>query len=163
MLLHRLHGGDMHGCREAVVGALRAVDVVVGVHRCFATTAVAGQFIGAPSDHFINIHIALRTAAGLPDHQGKLLIMLTGQDFIGGLLNQSGQICGQFTDTLINPRRSFLDQRQGMSHWQGHALLADGEVDQRALSLCAPVGFIRYVDGAEAVGFSATHGDSPEG
>jgi hypothetical protein len=68
VLLNRLRSGDVHGGGEAVVGTLCAVDMIVGVHWYLATAAMAGQFIGAPGNHFIDVHVALRTAAGLPHH-----------------------------------------------------------------------------------------------
>ena len=163
LLLNGLGRGDMHGRRKAVVGALRAIDMVIGVHWAFAATAAARQFIGASGNHFIDVHVALGAAAGLPDHQGELFIMLAGEHLIGGLLNQPCQIGWQITDALVDSRCGFFDQHQGMHHRQGHAFLANREVEQRTLSLSPPVSVIRYFDWAQAVSFSAAHGGSPDG
>src|SRR5690606_35529244 len=76
VLLHRPGGGDVHGGGETVVGALRAVDVVVGVHRALATALAGGDLVGPTGDHLVDVNVALGAAAGLPDHQGKLVIML---------------------------------------------------------------------------------------
>ncbi|MNL07216.1 hypothetical protein D3C87_1278860 [compost metagenome] len=114
VLLHRLDGRDVHGGGEAVVGALGAIDVIVGVHRGLAATGVAGQLVGATGDHFVDVHVALGAAAGLPDHQRKLVVMVAGEHFVGRLLDQAGDIGGHVAVAIIDPRRGFLDQRQGM-------------------------------------------------
>ncbi|MNI58358.1 hypothetical protein D3C73_1134680 [compost metagenome] len=114
VLLHRLHGRDVHGSGETVVGTLGAIDVIVGVHGGLAATGVASQLVGATGDHFVDVHVALGATAGLPDHQRKLVIMVAGEHLVGGLLDQTGDIGGQVAVAIIDPRRGFLDQRQGM-------------------------------------------------
>ncbi len=81
--------GDVHGGGEAIVGALCAVDVVVGVHRALAATCSAGQFIGAPGNDLVDVHVALGAAARLPDHQRKLIVVLAVEYFVGGLFDQT--------------------------------------------------------------------------
>ncbi|MNJ54621.1 hypothetical protein D3C77_500700 [compost metagenome] len=158
LVVYGAHGAQVHGGGEAVVGALRAVDMIVGMHRAFAAALAAGQFVGASGDHLVDVHVALRAAAGLPDHQRELVVVLAGQHFVGGLLDQPGHLGGQLADAVIDPRGGFLDQRQGMQHRQRHAFLANGEIDQRALGLRAPVGIVRDFHGAQAIGFGAAHG-----
>ncbi|MCY1173930.1 hypothetical protein D9M73_141130 [compost metagenome] len=114
VLLHRLHGRDVHGSGETVVGTLGAIDVIVGVHGGLAATGVASQLVGATGDHFVDVHVALGATAGLPDHQRKLVIMVAGEHLVCGLLDQTGDIGGQVAVAIIDPRRGFLDQRQGM-------------------------------------------------
>ena len=150
-------GGNVHGRREAVVGALCTVDMVIGVHRALAATRVARELVGPPGNHFVDVHVALRTATGLPDHQRELLVVLTGDHFVGSLLDQPGDIRGQVTDAVVDACGGFLDQRQGVHHGNGHALLADGEIHPRTLGLRAPVRVFRYVDWADTVGFGAAH------
>ncbi|MNV44414.1 hypothetical protein D3C71_1361730 [compost metagenome] len=157
VLLHGLDSGDVHGGGEAVIGALGAIDVIVGVNRRLAAAWVAGQFVGATGDHFIDVHVALGTAAGLPDHQRELIVMLAFEHFVGGLLDQPGDVGRQIAVAVVDPGRGFLDQRQAMQHRQRHAFVANGKVDQRALRLSAPVGFIRDFNLAKAVGFDTAH------
>ncbi|MCY1543923.1 hypothetical protein D9M68_797630 [compost metagenome] len=161
VMLHGTGGGDVHGGGEAVVGALRAVDVIVGVHWALAAARPSGQLVGAAGDHFVDVHVALRAAAGLPDHQGELRVVLAGQHLVGGLFDQAGDVLWQVANAVIDPRRGFLDQCQGMQHGQWHALFANGEIDQRALGLCSPISIFRDFDRAQAIGFGAAHGGSP--
>jgi hypothetical protein len=133
--------------------------MVVGVYRVLAAPRAAGQLVGAPGDHLVDVHVALRAAAGLPDHQGKLGVVLAVADLVGGLLDQAGDIGRQLAAAAVDAGRGLLDQCQGMQHGQWHAFLADGEVDQRALGLGAPVGVAGDFDGADAVGFGAAHDD----
>ena len=102
----------MHGGWEAVIGALRAIDVVVGVYGGFAAPAFAGQFVGASGDHFIGVHVALCAAAGLPDRQRELIIVLSLKDFIGGLFDQAGDVSGQIAIAIIDPCCSLFDERK---------------------------------------------------
>jgi hypothetical protein len=59
--------GDVHGGGEGVVGRLRHVDVVVGMNGLFAAHDAAGNFDGAVGNDFVDVHVGLRAAAGLPD------------------------------------------------------------------------------------------------
>ena len=92
ILLDGPGGGQMHGGGEAVVGALRAVDMVVGVHRALAAALAAGDLVGASGDDLVHVHVALRTAAGLPDHQRELVVVLASQHFVSGLFDESRHI-----------------------------------------------------------------------
>ncbi|MNM87557.1 hypothetical protein D3C81_997430 [compost metagenome] len=130
LVLDRLDGSDVHGGREAVVGTLRAVDMIVGVHRILAAPAFTGQFVGAPGDHFIDVHVALGTTAGLPDDEWKLIIQLAIEHLVGGLFDQPGDVRRQVSVAVVDPCSGFFDHRQGVQDSQWHALLADGKVDQ---------------------------------
>ena len=130
MMLHGLGRSNVHGGGEAVVGALGAIDVIVGVHRRLSAARVAGQLVGAPGDHFVDVHVALGTATGLPDHQGKLIVMAAVEHFIGCLFDQSGDVGGQIAIAVVDPGGRFLDQRQAMEHGQRHAFGANGKVNQ---------------------------------
>ncbi|BCQ70528.1 hypothetical protein PEQA60_45180 [Pseudomonas sp. Eqa60] len=87
--------------------------------------------------------------------------MLAREHFVGGLFDQAGDIGRDVAVAVVDPRRGFLDQGQGMQHRQGHAFVADGEVDQRTLGLRAPVGFLRDFNLAQAVGFDSVHRGNP--
>ena len=155
--VHRLRSSNVHGSREAIVGTLRAIDMIVGVYWRFAAAAFAGQFVGAPGDHFVDVHVALRAAAGLPDDQRELVVVLATQHFVGGLFDQPGDVGRQVAVAVVDACRGLLDQRQGVQHRDGHALLANGEVDQRALGLRTPVGAFRNFDRAQAVCLDTAH------
>jgi hypothetical protein len=104
--------------------------VIVGVHRTLAATGLARQLVGTAGDHFVGVHVALGAAAGLPHHQGKLVVMLTVEHLVGGLFDQAGDIGRQVAVAVIYPGGGLLDQCQGVQYRQGHTLLADGEIHQ---------------------------------
>lgn len=120
-VFHGLCRRDVHGGGEAVVGTLRAIDVIVGVYRALAATAATCQLIGATGDDLVDVHVALRAAASLPDHQGELRVVLAVEHFVRGLFDQSGNIGWQLAAATVDPRSGFLDQGQGMQHGQRHA------------------------------------------
>ena len=61
-------GGDVDGGRERVVGRLRMVHMVVGMDGLIRRQTRTGDFVGAVRQHFVHVHIGLRTGAGLPNH-----------------------------------------------------------------------------------------------
>ena len=79
----RLDGGDVHGRREDVVGRLAHVDVVVGVDLAAHPALAAQELAGAVGDHFVQVHVGLRAAAGLPDDERELVVVLAGDHFVG--------------------------------------------------------------------------------
>src|SRR6266849_8127799 len=60
-------GGDVHGRGKRVVGGLRHIDIVIGVNGLLAAHDAAGDFDGAVGNDFVNVHVGLRAAAGLPN------------------------------------------------------------------------------------------------
>ena len=71
-----------HGChvncrREGVICGLGTVDMVIGVDRPVAAKRLTGSLSCQVADHLIDVHVRLGAAAGLPDAQGELIIMLT--------------------------------------------------------------------------------------
>ncbi len=157
LTVDRLGSGNVHRCGEAVVGALRAIDVVVGMHGRLAATLATGQLVGATGDDLVDVHVALRAATGLPDHQRKLVVVLGMQNLVGGLFDQSRDVGRQVADAVVDPGCRLLDQRQRMQHLDRHALGTDCEIAQRTLRLGTPVSLLRYFDLPQAVGFYTRH------
>ncbi|MCY1407911.1 hypothetical protein D9M71_232230 [compost metagenome] len=157
VLLHGLGRGNVHGRGEAVVGALRAVDMVVGVHRHLAAAPLAGQFVGAPGNDFVDVHVALGATAGLPDDERELFVVLAIEHFVGGLFDQPRDIRRQVSVAVVDPCGGFFDQGQGMQYRQWHPFLADRKIDQRALRLGTPVGLVGNFHLAKAVSFDTAH------
>ena len=62
--------------------------------RALATFA-AKQFARAIGQHLIDVHVRLRAAAGLPDHQRELACMVAGQHLVGGSDDRVGLGFGQ--------------------------------------------------------------------
>jgi hypothetical protein len=83
-------GGDVQGGREAVVGRLAHVDVVVGMDRGLAAAGAGEDLVGAAGDDLVRVHVRLRAAAGLPDDEGELVVELAVDDFLRGGVDGGG-------------------------------------------------------------------------
>ena len=65
--------------------------MVVGVEQGFP-----GHFIAPVGDHFVYVHVALGTAAGLPYRQGEIPVQFPLEDFITDLPDGLATLFVQF-------------------------------------------------------------------
>ena len=72
---------------KGIVGRLAFIDMVIGMDRRLAAARARQQFIGPPSNHFVDIHIGLRARACLPDDQGELIVERARDDVACRVLN----------------------------------------------------------------------------
>src|SRR5437016_9593008 len=151
-------GGDVHGGGKRVVGGLRHVYVVIGVNGSLATHFAAGDFNGAVGDDFVDVHVGLRAAAGLPDAKREVVVELSGDDFIGGADDEAALFVRELAEVLVDERGGFLEDAEGADELRGHGVLADGEVDERAGGLRAVIAVGRDFDLAHGVGLDASRG-----
>jgi hypothetical protein len=154
-VLHPLSRRNVHRCGKRIVRRLRHVDVVVGMHRLLRTHLAARKLDRTIGDDLIHVHVRLRAAARLPDSQGKLVIQLAGNDFIGGLSDQLREVGGKFSQILIYQRASLLKRAKGVNQFGRHDVASNIEMQQRALCLRPPINICRDVNLAHAVGFGA--------
>ena len=96
MILRRDQRRNVHRRWERIVGALGFVHVVVGVHELFAQ-----QRVGARGDNLVDVHVALRAAARLPDNKRELVRQSARQNLVAGLGNQSGTFVIHFAETVV--------------------------------------------------------------
>jgi hypothetical protein len=157
-IARRQRGGDMQRGGKAVVRALRAVYVVVGMNRLLAAARARQRFIGDPGDHFVDVHIGLRAAARLENGQRELVVILACPDRGGGTLDRLGERCPQPV-LAVDPRSRLFHRGLRVDDLDRHALVrGEGEVGQAALRLRAPIGVGRDFDGADGIGFGARLG-----
>src|ERR1700751_4834204 len=99
-------GRDVGGGREGVVGRLRHVDVVVGMH---------GHTVGAGDarDHLVGVHVGTGARPGLEDVDRELVVVLTVGDFGGGGDDRVGLVGCQQSEVLVALRAGTLQQTQG--------------------------------------------------
>ena len=71
--------------------------MVVGVEQSFPS-----QFIAPVGDDFVQVHVALGAAAGLPDGQGEVPCQFAGQDFVAGLADYLAPFGIQVTQSLVS-------------------------------------------------------------
>src|SRR5690554_4662214 len=105
----------MHGCREHIVGRLGAVNVVVRMDWLVTASWLPGQLISTVGDDFVQVHVGLGTASGLPDAQRELRVMAPFDDLVASLNNQLGTFVVKFAKLLVGKGCSFFDQRKGMN------------------------------------------------
>ena len=95
------HDGDMHGRREGVVGGLATIDVVVGVDGLLRPAFATGQLNRTVADDLVGVHVGLGARTGLEDHQRELVIEFSGDDLVGGLNDEVGNVARQLTQFLV--------------------------------------------------------------
>jgi hypothetical protein len=136
------------------VGKVSFVDVVVGVDRRLAADGGTRELDGAVGDHLVDVHVRLRAGAGLPDIERKLAVELALDHLVADAGDEIGHPARQQAELGIDPRRRLLDVAIGMRDGERHAIVADGEVDQRALRLGAPIMLARNLDDAHRIGLA---------
>ncbi len=132
---------NVHRRRIRIVAALALVHIVVRVqHLLLIGELAAVQHVCPIGHHFIHVHVALGAAAGLPDHQGELIVQRTGKDLIAHITNEVALFLGKLAELQIGKRRSLLQVRERMHDLQRHAARRpDLEIVAAALRLRAPV------------------------
>ena len=79
-----LHGGDVHYCGEGIVRALAHIAVIVRVNGFFTAACASEDFVGAPGDNFVGVHVGLCAGAGLPYGERELVGQCAINDFLRG-------------------------------------------------------------------------------
>ena len=148
-----LHGGDVNRRRKDVVRGLRAVHVVVGMHRDLRAHRAAEALDGAVGDDLVGVHIRLGAAPRLPDHQREVLVEPAFDHLVGGLDDGLRLLRSEQAELAVDEGGRLLDQPEGPDHLAGEALAPDLEVVERSLGLRPPVAIRGHLDGAHAVGF----------
>jgi hypothetical protein len=87
----RGQGRQPHGGWNDVVGALRHVDVIVGVHRAVAASGLTQDLVRAVRQDFVAVHVVAGARAGLIDVHDELITVLAAQHLIGGLDDGVGE------------------------------------------------------------------------
>ena len=108
-------GSQMDGTGEHIVGALAAVDVVIGMHHLPRAASLAGQFAGPIGNHLIDVHVRLGAAAALPARQRKFPIQRSGFHLAGCLADPLAALLIQHAELMV-----------GLG---GHALEASDRMD----------------------------------
>ena len=62
------------------------------MNRLLRAHLTAGQLDCPVGDDLVDVHVRLRAAAGLPNAQGKVVVELAADDFVGGTGNELGFI-----------------------------------------------------------------------
>ena len=153
--VHSLNGRDVHCRWESVVRRLRHVHVIVRMNRLFAAHDAAGNFDRAIRDHFVGVHVRLRSATRLPNAQRKMFVELAFNHFVARLDDQLQFVFRKFSEIVIYQRAGFLENAKSANHLARHHIKADVEVEQATLCLRAPILVGGDFDLAHRIGFDA--------
>ena len=128
-LLQRQHRRDVQRGGKGVVGGLAHVHVVVRV-----AEGLPGEGVCPVGDDLVDVHVGLGARAGLPDHQGEVLLGGPGDDRELLFRHLPGQ------QRPVGPGRGQLQDAEGRDDLVRHGLVPDpdGEVFHAALGLGAP-------------------------
>ncbi|GAA3086471.1 hypothetical protein GCM10020254_33630 [Streptomyces goshikiensis] len=126
--------GDVDGGREHVVGALRGIDVVVGVD--LAAEPLGGQ----GGDHLVDVHVGRGPGARLEHVDGEVLVPAALGDLGGGGADRLGEVLVHHTQARVHRGGRALDAGEGLDVGALQALPGDGEVLHGALGLGPPLG-----------------------
>ncbi|MNC90817.1 hypothetical protein D3C83_69650 [compost metagenome] len=91
---------------------------------------LAGELVRAIGDHLVGVHVALRARAGLPDDEGEVVVELAGDDFVGGLDDEVGDVLWQLTELGVGLSGALLEDAEGADDGAApdEGVAADGEV-----------------------------------
>jgi len=128
-------GRDVHGGREAVVGGLRHVDMVVRMNRALAAQRGTLDLAATVGDDLVNVHVELRAAAGHPHVQWKHLLMFPRKDFVADARDQLVSVRVEATAVAICGGCGALQDRVGADHLPRHQIVPDAEMFERPLGL----------------------------
>ena len=159
ILPKHLISGDVHSRRERIIRRLRFIHIVVSHQDLY----LIGQFSAIQDmctvgNHFIHIHIGLRTATSLPDHQGKRLIQAARQYLIADTYYQIALFRRQHTCILIGQRSSFFEVGKGINNLFGHTvyILYNLKVFDTTLRLRAVISIHGNPDDSHGIFFYST-------
>src|ERR1700757_1442001 len=126
--------------------------------RLLRSKFAARNFNGAVRDDLVDIHVGLRSAAGLPYTERELIVEFSGNDFVRRLCDQICFVSWQFPKVLIYERAGFFENPEGANQFRRHGVAPYVEVQQGSLRLGSPVDIRGDLDLAHAVGFNASLG-----
>ena len=151
LLLDRHRGRQLHRRRHDIVGALTAIDVVIGMDRRASVQPLRGEV----GDHLVEVRIRGRAGSGLIHVDGELIVVAPlgdlgrrRSDGVRLRLVEQSQVC-------VRLGRGSLDQRHRAQEAPRKGLARDREVEHRALRRSAVKRVSRHLDLAHRVALHA--------
>src|SRR5262245_23645109 len=118
------------------------------MNRSMAAKRRARELTTPVGDHFIDVHVELRAAAGHPDMQGEHVVMPPTQNFVTSLSDQLVSLIIKPVAVAIGDGSGLLQYSVSCDHFARNQVLTDAEMLQRALRLCTPKLVRRNLDHA---------------
>src|ERR1700727_887823 len=112
---------------------------------------------GTIGDHFVRVHVGLRSGSGLKYDQRKLCIPLSFYYFLRRTYDQLNFVFGQLAEFTVSQRCRFLQDAEGADDRASppESFHANGEVQMRALRLSAPEMVRWNLDLSKSIFFDA--------
>ena len=123
----------------------------------FCAFFAAEQFVCTVGDHLVDVHIALGSASGHPDFEGKLSVIIAVEDFIACAENCGAELFGEESKFKIGFRRSFFNENESADDFKRNEIVSDIEMEEGTLCLSSPVLVCRNLNGSHAVAFQSEH------
>ena len=108
------------------------------MHWRLAAERRAGKLAGAVRDDLVDVHVELGPAAGHPHMQRKHVAVFALQDLIGDLDYEIMRLVVQPPAGVVGVGRCLLEDGVRGDHLARDQILADAEMLERPLGLCAP-------------------------
>ena len=86
------------------------------------TPFAAEQLARAVGEHLVHVHVGLRTAAGLPNHKGKLAIVLAREHFVRRRCDSVRLVGVERSEIEVHKRSRLLHQCQRVEESGRHVL-----------------------------------------
>ncbi len=140
------------GGGDDVVGGLRHVDVVVGVHPVLSQLPAQDEG-GAVGDDLVGVHVVAGACPRLEGIDDKLVIPLAIHDLLGGLDDGAGAFGVEQTQVALHLGGCPLDRRHRPDESPPGFQARNREIEHGALRLDAPEGISRHLDFAQRIAF----------
>ena len=137
--------GQPHRGRVDVIGALRGVDMVVGVQPVVAALLEAELFQREVGDHLVGIHVGRGAGPALDDIDDELFVKAPGDQFLAGLDDGAHPFGVEHAEFGIGAGCGLLHMPEGADE-VGHGRdrrARNGEILDRPGGVHAPVGRLR--------------------
>ena len=136
----RLGRRHVHRGRKRVVRGLRHVHVVVGMDGLLRAHLAARELDRPVRDHFVDVHVRLRSGARLPDAERKVRVEIARDYFVRGAHDEIGFLGVELAEVAVDERAGLFERRHRADDLARHHVarrltIADIEIHERARGL----------------------------
>ena len=105
----------------------------------------AGNGVSSVGNDFIDVHIRLCAASGLPHCQRELAAQFSFRDFSAHFRDQSASLLIKFPEPAVGHSRRSFENRESADDLCRHLLCPDTEILITSLCLGAPIAVRRHL------------------
>src|SRR5262245_4058446 len=129
--------------------------MIVRMHRRLCAKRSTELEVGSVGDHFIDVHVGLRSRPRLPHQQWEMTVQFAVGDVLGNGRNHGCALAIERSKFLVDLGGRTFDHAKRAHDLDRHALRSNAEIVQRALSLSAPESVSRNLQWPESVALDA--------